>query len=87
MELESFLQNELQVRPTLRSLRKGYTTGASAAAATKAAMQALLDGGFPERVAITLPTGRTAMFRIEEPPSRQDLLVAQFARMPGMIPM
>ncbi|MWV55012.1 cobalt-precorrin-5B (C(1))-methyltransferase CbiD [Chlorobium phaeovibrioides] len=67
MELESFLQNELQVRPTLRSLRKGYTTGASAAAATKAAMQALLDGGFPERVAITLPTGRTAMFRIEEP--------------------
>ncbi|MBE7552980.1 MAG: cobalt-precorrin-5B (C(1))-methyltransferase [Anaerolineales bacterium] len=40
--------------------RIGYTTGSNAAAAAKAATIALLTGGFPETVTITLPIGETA---------------------------
>ncbi|WP_425245073.1 cobalt-precorrin-5B (C(1))-methyltransferase [Streptomyces sp. NEAU-NA10] len=39
--------------------RPGRTTGAGATAATTAAYTALLTGGFPGPVAITLPKGRT----------------------------
>ncbi|MEC9343324.1 MAG: cobalt-precorrin-5B (C(1))-methyltransferase, partial [Pseudomonadota bacterium] len=40
-------------------LRRGWTTGACATAATKAALTALLTGSFPDPVAITLPKGET----------------------------
>jgi len=49
---------------TLKPLRTGYTTGACAAAATKAAMIALLDGAAPESVTLTLPSGKVASFGI-----------------------
>jgi len=45
-----------------QSLRTGYTTGACAAAAAKAAYLALLTGAFPEAVRITLPGGETPAF-------------------------
>jgi cobalt-precorrin-5B (C1)-methyltransferase len=45
-------------------LRKGWTTGACATAATKAALQALLEGDFPDPVTITLPKGQTPAFAL-----------------------
>jgi cobalt-precorrin-5B (C1)-methyltransferase len=45
-------------------LRRGWTTGACATAATKAAFTALLTGRFPDPVAIRLPGGETASFAL-----------------------
>ncbi len=45
-----------------KQLRKGWTTGACATAATKAALTALLTGEFPDPVTITLPKGQTPSF-------------------------
>ena len=41
-------------------LRRGWTTGACAAAAAKAAFEALLTGDFPDPVEILLPKGDAA---------------------------
>ncbi|NQW12442.1 MAG: cobalt-precorrin-5B (C(1))-methyltransferase [Alphaproteobacteria bacterium] len=43
-------------------LRRGWTTGACATAATKAAYTALLGGGFPDPVSIRLPKGQEPAF-------------------------
>jgi len=43
-------------------LRRGWTTGACATAAARAAFSALLSGRFPDPVAIRLPRGGTASF-------------------------
>ena len=43
-------------------LRRGWTTGACAAAASRAAFAAMLTGRFPDPVAIRLPRGGTATF-------------------------
>ena len=45
-------------------LRTGWTTGACATAATKAAYTALLTGHFPDPVSITLPKGETPAFTL-----------------------
>lgn len=45
-------------------LRTGWTTGACATAASKAALYALITGEFPDPVAITLPGGETAEFAL-----------------------
>ena len=45
-------------------LRRGWTTGACATAATKAALTALLAGEFPDPVTITLPKGETPAFAL-----------------------
>ncbi|HEX3410989.1 MAG TPA: cobalt-precorrin-5B (C(1))-methyltransferase CbiD, partial [Stellaceae bacterium] len=44
------------------TLRRGWTTGACAAAASRAAFTAMLAGRFPDPVAIRLPRGGTATF-------------------------
>ncbi|HEY4848267.1 MAG TPA: cobalt-precorrin-5B (C(1))-methyltransferase [Methylocella sp.] len=46
------------------NLRKGWTTGACAAAAARAAYEALVHGQFPETVAITLPGGARPTFAL-----------------------
>jgi len=46
------------------SLRTGWTTGACATAATKAAFQALITGGFADRVSIILPKGEKPHFKL-----------------------
>ena len=47
-----------------RDLRTGYTTGACAAAASKAAATALLTGKTVDLVEITLPAGKRVLFKI-----------------------
>ncbi|MEZ5812654.1 MAG: cobalt-precorrin-5B (C(1))-methyltransferase [Rhizobiaceae bacterium] len=47
-----------------RHLRRGWTTGACAAAATKAACGALVTGEFADPVVITLPGGQTPGFAL-----------------------
>ena len=44
------------------NLRRGWTTGACATAATKAALTALITGEFPDPVAIVLPKGEAPHF-------------------------
>ena len=46
------------------TLRRGWTTGACATAATRAAYEALLTGTFPDPVSITLPRGETPSFAL-----------------------
>lgn len=45
-------------------LRRGWTTGACATAATKAALQRLWGGGFPTDVQIVLPRGEAPVFAL-----------------------
>ena len=47
-----------------QQLRRGWTTGACATAAVKAAYAALLTGRFPDPVAISLPGGETHAFAL-----------------------
>ena len=47
-----------------KPLRRGWTTGACATAATKAALTALLTGDFPDPVSIVLPKGETPAFAL-----------------------
>jgi cobalt-precorrin-5B (C1)-methyltransferase len=47
-----------------RPLKRGWTTGACATAATKAACAALKTGSFPDPVEITLPGGRRVAFAL-----------------------
>jgi cobalt-precorrin-5B (C1)-methyltransferase len=50
--------------PDDRPLRRGWTTGACATAAAKAAYAALLTGEFPDPVEITLPRGERPSFAL-----------------------
>jgi cobalt-precorrin-5B (C1)-methyltransferase len=47
-----------------RPLRRGWTTGACATAAAKAAYAALVTGEFPDPVAVTLPRGQRVSFAL-----------------------
>ena len=47
-----------------RPLKRGWTTGACAAAAAKAATAALVSGDFPDPVEIALPSGRRVAFAL-----------------------
>ncbi len=47
-----------------KNLRRGWTTGTCAAAASKAACLALLSGKFPDLVEVTLPGGQTPSFAL-----------------------
>lgn len=51
-------------KPEGSPLRNGWTTGACATAATKAALTALLTRTFPDPVTITLPKGETPAFAL-----------------------
>jgi cobalt-precorrin-5B (C1)-methyltransferase len=57
-----FNDGEVETSP----LRRGWTTGACAAAAARAAAEALLTGEFPDPVTIRLPGGGTAAFALAE---------------------
>ncbi|WP_422370927.1 cobalt-precorrin-5B (C(1))-methyltransferase [Hoeflea sp.] len=55
-------ENEIRMEKPATALRRGWTTGACATAATKAALTALLGGDFPDPVAIVLPKGESPAF-------------------------
>jgi cobalt-precorrin-5B (C1)-methyltransferase len=57
-------ENETNAENPRTNLRRGWTTGACATAATKAALTALLTGSFPDPVEITLPKGETPSFAL-----------------------
>ena len=59
-----------------KSLRRGWTTGACATAATKAAYQALLTGEFPDPVSITLPKGQQPAFVLAKTELSKDCALA-----------
>lgn len=52
------------VREAGTTLRRGWTTGACAAAAARAAFTAMLAGHFPDPVSIRMPRGGTAIFSL-----------------------
>jgi cobalt-precorrin-5B (C1)-methyltransferase len=54
----------MAMSPRDRPLRRGWTTGACATAAAKAAYAALLTGEFPDPVEITLPRGERPSFAL-----------------------
>lgn len=56
------LSSPLMSDDPTKELRRGWTTGACATAATKAALMRLWGGAFPAEVGITLPKGETPVF-------------------------
>jgi cobalt-precorrin-5B (C1)-methyltransferase len=58
------LDDEMSAAKPDRPLRKGWTTGACAAAAARAAYEALLTGRFPDPVTIALPGGQQPAFAL-----------------------
>ncbi len=55
---------EAAIDPESKNLRRGWTTGTCAAAASKAACLALLSGEFPLLVEVTLPGGQRPSFAL-----------------------
>lgn len=70
-------------RPKNRPLRRGWTTGACATAATKAAYTALLSGEFPDPVEITLPGGLRPVFALAHEELGQDFARAAIVKDAG----
>ena len=66
-----------------RTLRKGWTTGACATAATRAAYGALLTGSFEDPVSITLPRGQTPSFALSESALRGGAAMAAIVKDAG----
>jgi cobalt-precorrin-5B (C1)-methyltransferase len=58
-------EKDIAAKPD-RPLRKGWTTGACAAAAARAAYEALLTGRFPDPVMIVLPGGQHPEFALAD---------------------
>src|SRR5215471_12562121 len=64
-------------------LRRGWTTGACATAATKAAFTALLTGRFPDPIEILLPKGERPSFPLARAELRADAAVAGIVKDAG----
>jgi len=66
-----------------KPLRRGWTTGACATAAAKAAFQALITGSFPDPVEIRLPKGQTPSFDLVESNFAEDFAIAAIIKDAG----
>jgi len=66
-----------------RPLRRGWTTGACATAAAKAAYTALLTGEFPDPVEIALPRGERPSFALATTRSSEDAATAGIVKDAG----
>jgi len=64
-------------------LRRGWTTGACATAATRAAFTALLTGSFPDPVVITLPRGQKPAFALARQRLEKDYALAGIVKDAG----
>lgn len=71
------------VRGPAGPLRRGWTTGACAAAAAKAAYQALLTGTFPDPVSIRLPQGLEPAFALAREELAADRAIAGIVKDAG----
>jgi cobalt-precorrin-5B (C1)-methyltransferase len=65
------------------ALRRGWTTGACATAAAKAAYTALLTGSFPDPVTIRLPRGQTPSFALARTAREGDAATAAVVKDAG----
>ena len=65
------------------ALRRGWTTGACATAAVKAAYTALLTGEFPDPVSITLPKGEQPAFALARQALSRDTASAAIVKDAG----
>jgi cobalt-precorrin-5B (C1)-methyltransferase len=65
------------------TLRRGWTTGACATAATRAATTALLTGAFPDPVTITLPRGERPAFALAREELGPDFALAGIVKDAG----
>jgi cobalt-precorrin-5B (C1)-methyltransferase len=63
-EQEQKLPTEIEEKSRKGALRTGYTTGTTAAAATKGALYGLITGKPVDRVTVTLPKDKTATLKI-----------------------
>jgi len=61
---QSMAETRAKTKPDDAPLRRGWTTGACATAATRAALAALVTGEFPDPVTITLPKGKKPSFAL-----------------------
>src|ERR1700761_4998198 len=68
---------------TNRPLRRGWTTGACAAAASRAAYQALLTGEFPAMAPVQLPGGQRPEFALAARETGQDFARAGIVKDAG----
>ena len=80
---EARLAGDWHAEPVSTSLRRGWTTGACATAATKAAVIALLTGEFPDPVQITLPKGHTPAFALTQSVLTNDTAMAAIVKDAG----
>ncbi|MEZ8190880.1 cobalt-precorrin-5B (C(1))-methyltransferase [Vibrio sp. 1F279] len=64
-------------------LRSGFTTGACAAAASRAAVQTLLTGQKPDYISITLPNGEPATFKVAFIQTSNDAVTASIVKDAG----
>jgi cobalt-precorrin-5B (C1)-methyltransferase len=76
------VEDELPPKPA-GPLRSGWTTGACAAAAARAAAIALATGRIPERVAIHLPLGQTPEFAVVHASLAGDTAIAGIVKDAG----
>jgi cobalt-precorrin-5B (C1)-methyltransferase len=65
------------------ALRRGWTTGACATAATRAAASALLTGAFPDPVTVTLPRGERPAFALAREELGPDFALAGIVKDAG----
>jgi len=63
-EKEQDLPPDIQEKMKKGALRTGYTTGTTACAATKAALNALISGTPVEQVTVSLPKGKNATLKV-----------------------
>ena len=77
------MRNETSSDEDIRELRKGWATGACAAAAARAAYQALLTGHFPDPVEIILPKGQRPSFALVETGQSKDVAMAAIEKDAG----
>ncbi len=66
-----------------RELRRGWTTGACATAAVRAAYEALLTGNFPDPVEIALPSGQRVAFALATSRMNDDAAAAGIVKDAG----
>ena len=76
-------ENEIRVEKPATALRRGWTTGACATAATKAALTALLTGEFPDPVEVTLPRGERPSFALARETLESEIAAAGIVKDAG----